>query len=103
MVCTLSCFTGYCSLLAIRAVLTLTPDGYKWKKAAEVEMNNHLSNGMWKLVDLPPGAKCINSGWVFCLKHNADGSIEQYKACLVAKGYSQCPGFDYTEVFAPTF
>ena len=52
------------------------PDGYKWKEAAEVEINNHLSNGTWKLVDLPPRAKCINSGWVFHLKRNADGSIE---------------------------
>ena len=62
-----------------------------------------LTNGTWELVDLPPGVKCISSGWVFHVKCNADGSIEHYKAHLVAKGYSQCPGFDYTEVFAPTF
>ena len=55
------------------------------------------------MIDLPPGAKCISSGWVFWVKRNADGSIECYKAHLVAKGYSQRPGFDYTEVFAPTF
>src|ERR1700678_3616144 len=71
-------------------------DGDKWKEAAKSEMDNHASNGTWKLVDLPPGAKCIGSGWVFRLKRNADGSIERYKARLVAKGYSPCPGFNYT-------
>ena len=74
-----------------------------WQDAAKLEMDNHISNGTWDLVDLPPGAKCISSGWVFWVKHNADSSIECYKARLIAKGYSQCPGFDYTEVFAPTF
>jgi len=44
----------------------------------------------------------IGFKWVFKVKHNTDGSIECYKGRLVAKGYNQCPGFDYIEIFAPT-
>lgn len=32
---------------------------------------------------------------------NELGEVDKYKACLVAMGYSQQHGIDYTEVFAP--
>ena len=45
----------------------------------------------------------MQSGWVFKVKLNPDNTVERYRSRLVAKGYSQHPGYDYTEVFAPTF
>jgi hypothetical protein len=80
-----------------------SPDSDRWVEACNTEMFNLEANGTWELVELPPGKKVVNSGWVFKVKRHADGSVERYRARLVAKGYSQRPGFDFTEVFAPTF
>jgi histone deacetylase 1/2 len=36
-----------------------------------------------------------------CSKLKADGTIDNYKGCLVAKGYKQQYGIDYGETFSP--
>jgi len=78
-----------------------SPDADKWRQAMQEEYLMHLENRTWEIVKLPPGKKAIGSGWVFRVKRNPDGSVERYKGRLVAKGFSQRPGQDYTEVFAP--
>ena len=35
------------------------------------------------------------------MKKNAVGEIEKYKACLVAKGFTQIYGINYYETYAP--
>ena len=68
-------------------------------------MNNHYENGTWDYVELPPSAKVVGSKWVFQIKHMVDGSIERYRSWVVAKGFTQCPGFEYTEdaMFSPVY
>ena len=64
-------------------------------------MSQVMSNHTWDLVELPEGKNVVGSRWVFKVKHNADGTVERFKACLVAQGYSQSQGVDYQEVFSP--
>src|ERR1700742_181631 len=73
-----------------------------WTQAALEELEVHQRNGTWSRTQLPKGASAIGCRWVFKVKRNADGSIECYKAHLVAKGFLQHPGFDFTETFSPT-
>jgi hypothetical protein len=57
--------------------------------AMQEEMSSIDKNNVLELVDFLPGRKTIGNKWVLKVKRKADGSIDRYKACLVAKGYTQ--------------
>ena len=56
--------------------------------------------GIWGLVDLPSGKSAIGCKWVYKIKTRSDGTIDRYKACLVARGFTQEYGIDYEETFS---
>ncbi|CAL8998549.1 unnamed protein product, partial [Prunus brigantina] len=72
-----------------------------WKKAMEDEIEMINKNETWELVHRPSEKPVIGVKWVYKTKLNLDGSIQKYKARLVVKGYSQKPGIDFNETFAP--
>ena len=72
-----------------------------WINAMKSEYNSLLKNHTWELVDPPKDRKIIGSKWVFRIKEDKHGNPLRFKARLVAQGFSQIPGFDFTETYAP--
>ena len=77
------------------------PDWPDWKDAMDREIAQLERLGTYELAPCPPDRKPIGCKWVFRLKRDSDGRIVKHKARLVAQGFSQVPGIDYIETFAP--
>lgn len=54
----------------------------------------------WTLTDLPLNTKTLGCRWVLKRKLKPDGSIDKYKAKLVAKGFRQKEGIGYFDTFS---
>ena len=65
------------------------------------EFDALLRNSTWSLVAPSPTMNIVGCKGVFFIKRNADGSIDRYKAHLVAKGFHQQPGVDFGETYSP--
>ena len=59
-----------------------------WQAAMTKELDALSRNRTWDLVDLPPEKSVVGCKWVFKIKTRFEGSIERYKAHLVAKGFT---------------
>ncbi|KAK9108026.1 hypothetical protein Syun_024037 [Stephania yunnanensis] len=65
------------------------------------ELQALQENHTWDIVPCPTGVKPIGCKRVYSIKLRSDGSLDRYKAKLVALGNRQEYGVDYEETFAP--
>lgn len=72
-----------------------------WQQAMAEEFSALQRQGTWSLVPPSPDKHVVGCKWVFKIKHNQDGSVARHRARLVAKGFHQEQGIDYTETFSP--
>lgn len=69
----------------------------EWEQAMDAEYQSLLKNNTRVLSDLPPGKKPISCKWVYKVKYHADGTLDKYKARLVARGFTQRKGIYYED------
>ena len=70
-----------------------------WRRAISKEFEDMEAKGVWEKFqksEIPNGRNCIKNKWVFKTKRNGI-----FRARLVACGYSQIPGVDFQESYAP--
>ena len=70
-----------------------------WRTAIRKEMRSMIDREVWRKTErkkITNNRRLVGNKWVFKIKK--DGT---YRARLVALGYSQIPGVDYTDNFAP--
>jgi len=67
-----------------------------WKAAWESELESLRKNETWVVEKVPTERNIVGCRWLF--RRKEDG---RFKVRLVAKGYSQEPGIDFKEMFAP--
>ena len=72
----------------------------RWRIAIRKEIKSLVEvRKVWRVIrrsSIPKGRRCVKSKWVFDLKRSG-----LFKVRLVACGYSQIPGVDFTESYAP--
>ena len=70
-----------------------------WSASNQLELSHMEARRVWslfKIAKIPSGRRPVKCKWIFDIKR--DG---RFKARLVACGYSQIGGVDFTQVFSP--
>ena len=81
----------------------ISPQVEYWRIAIDKELSGLIAFHTWSYVrtcDLPAGSNVMNCHYIFTVKRKADGSIDKFKARLVADGNTKKFRIDYDRIFA---
>lgn len=76
------------------------PEREQWLEAVRDELQCFDDNNAWELADAPKDNTIVQCRWVLRKKYDSENKV-RYRARLVAKGFAQKPGVDYSETFSP--
>lgn len=71
-----------------------------WLTSMQEKIESIQSNDTWTLTSKPEGKEIVGLKWIYRIRIEETGKIQTYKSRLVAKGYVQQFGRDYTETYA---
>ena len=80
-----------------------SPQWPRWRDAINAELTGLITQRVWTVVArwlVPANATIVRCHWIFALKRLIDGSIDKFKARLVADGSTQRSGIDFDQVFS---
>jgi len=81
------CFPTLLLTVAEPRIVKQTLISTHWRQAMQAEYDALMTNYTWSLTTFPPERSTIDCKWVFRVKENSDGTINKYKARLMAKGF----------------
>ena len=76
----------------------------EWMKSMTAEHESLVENECWELVPRPSNTNVVSCKWVYKTKEEqtSEGTLGvRLKSRLVARGFSQIEGIDYSETYAP--
>ncbi|RVW12701.1 Retrovirus-related Pol polyprotein from transposon RE1 [Vitis vinifera] len=105
----LKLYSTHYPLQALSSTVTpLAPTSYRqaallpdWCVAMREEYDALLANETWKLCPRPVDHNVVGNKWVYKVKQTSTGEVDRFKARLVALGFAQEEGIDFTETFSP--
>jgi hypothetical protein len=74
----------------------------EWSATIDAEIGMMLKLEVWEEVPEAEGQDILTCWWVFALKRDQLGDITKFKVRIVAQGFKQIQGWNFSETFAPT-
>ncbi|MCO5601961.1 hypothetical protein L7F22_056088 [Adiantum nelumboides] len=76
-------------------------ESQEWHAAILDELQALEAANTWELVPPPEHHNIVSCKWLLKKKYHPNGSVDRYKARLVAHGFTQQKGVDYFDMYSP--